>query len=118
MDIIYLRGLRVDTIIGIYDWERHTPQTVVIDLEVGADITEAARTEDIAATVSYKDIADRIEQFVSDSRFQLVETLAERIAELVLTEFKVPWLKLAVGKPGAVPAARDVGVIIERRAEH
>lgn len=114
MDIIYLRDLRIDTIIGIYDWERRVKQTVSLDLEMGADIRKAAASDHIDDTLNYKAVAKRLIEFVGDSRFQLVETLAERIAAIVLDEFKVPWLRLTVNKQGAVRGARDVGVIIER----
>lgn len=114
MDIIYLRDLRIDTIIGIYDWERRVKQTVRLDLEMAADVAAAARRDAIEDTLNYKAVAKRLIEFVGTSRFQLVETLAERAAEVVLTEFQVPWLRLSVNKMGAVRGARDVGVIIER----
>jgi len=115
MDIIYLNDLRIDTIIGIYDWERRTRQTVILDIEMGADIRIAASSDSIEQTLDYKAVAKRLIEFVSASEFQLVETLAERIAEIVLTEFNVPWLKLRLNKQGALRGVRDVGVIIERR---
>ena len=114
MDVIYLRGLRVGTVIGIYEWEKRIKQTISIDLEMGADIRAAARTDTIAATLNYKAVSKRIVEFVESNQFQLVETLAEKVAELLLEEFKLPWLKLTVSKPGAVRTASDVGVIIER----
>jgi dihydroneopterin aldolase len=114
MDIVYLRGLRIDTIIGIYDWERRTRQTVILDLEMGTDISRAAATERIEDTLNYKAVAKRLIQFVSGSEFQLVETLAERCAAIVMQEFGVPWLRLSLNKKGAVRGATDVGVIIER----
>ena len=114
MDIVYIRELEIATIIGIYDWEREQRQLVSIDLEMAADITRAAKNDDIADALDYKAVSKRLIEFVEGSSFQLVETLAERIAEIVLKEFKVSWLKLRVGKPGAVTGARDVGVIIER----
>ncbi len=114
MDIIYLKDLRIDTIIGIYDWERRTRQTVILDLEMAADISRAAKSDDIEDTLNYKAVAKRLISFVENSEFQLVETLAEKIAEIVLTEFDVPWLRLSVNKQGAVRGVRDVGVIIER----
>jgi len=114
MDIIYLRDLRIETIIGVYDWERGVKQTVVIDLEMATDIRKAAASDDIADTLDYKSVAKRVIGFVEQSEFQLVETMSERIAEIVLGEFEVPWLKLSVNKQGAVRGARDVGVVIER----
>lgn len=114
MDIVYLRELRIDTVIGIYDWERRTRQTVILDLEMGADVARAAATERIEDALNYKAVAKRLIQFVSDSEFQLVETLAERCAEIILKEFAVPWVRLRLNKKGAVRGATDVGVIIER----
>jgi len=114
MDIVYIRELEIDAIIGIYDWERETEQTVSIDLEMGCDNTKAAASEDIADALDYKSVAKRLISFVEGSEFLLVETLAERIAAIVLEEFSVPWLRLRLGKPGAVTGSKDVGVIIER----
>jgi dihydroneopterin aldolase len=116
MDIIFLRDLRIETIIGIYDWERRIKQTVSLDLEMGADIRKAAASDQIDDTLNYKAVAKRLIEFVGASEYQLVETLAERIAELVLGEFNVPWLRLTVNKTGAVRGARDVGIVIERGA--
>jgi dihydroneopterin aldolase len=114
MDIIYLKDLRIDTIIGIYDWERRTRQTIILDIEMGTDIAKSAKTDDIKDTLNYKAVAKRIISFVENSEYQLVETLAERIAEILLDEFSVPWLRLTLNKQGAVRGVRDVGVIIER----
>ena len=114
MDIIYLRDLRIETVIGVYDWEREIKQTVVLDLEMAADIRKAAMTDNIADTLDYKAVAKRLIAFVEESSFQLVETLAERIAEIIIREFNIPWLRLCVNKQGAVRGARDVGVVIER----
>ena len=114
MDIIYLRELRVETVIGIYEWERRIRQPVIIDLEMAADIRGAAATDNIEDTLNYKAVAKRLVTFVENSEFQLVETLAERLAEIVMSEFGVPWLRLELNKKGAVRGARDVGVIIER----
>ena len=116
MDIIFIRDLRIETVIGIYGWEREIKQIVSIDLEIGADIRAAAQSDNIDNTLSYKTVAKRLIEFVGASEFLLVETLAERIAEIVLTEFQAPWLRLTLSKPGAVRGARDVGVIIERSA--
>ena len=116
-DTIFLTDLRIETIVGIWDWERKIRQTVSIDLELGADIRRAAETDDIADTLNYKKVAKRIQQFVSESEFQLVETMAEKIAAIVLDEFEVPWIQVRVNKPGAIRGARDVGVRI-RREKH
>ena len=114
MDIIYLHDLKIETIIGVFDWERRVKQTVVFDLDMAADIRKAAATDAIDDTLDYKAVAKRLIDFVGNSEFQLVETLAERCAGIVLSEFNVPWLRLRVNKQGAVRGARDVGVIIER----
>lgn len=114
MDIIYLRDLRIDTVIGIYAWERRIKQTIILDIEMATDIRKAAQTDSIENTLNYKAVAKRLIDFVGNSDFQLVETLSERVAEIVLKEFQVPWLRLQVNKQGAVRGARDVGVIIER----
>lgn len=116
MDIIFIRDLRIDTVIGIYDWERSIRQTIRLDLEMATDIARAAASDRIEDTLNYKAVAKRIIAFVEQSEFQLVETLAERIAELVLGEFAVPWLRLTLNKGGAVRGAQGVGVIIERGA--
>jgi len=114
MDIIFLRDLRIDTIIGIYDWEREKKQTVVLDLEMSTDVSKAAASDDIRDALNYKDIAKRLIQFVGDSSFQLVETLAEECAQIIQHEFNVAWVKIQLNKQGAVTGSRDVGVIIER----
>lgn len=114
MDIIYLRDLRIDAVIGIYAWERRIKQTIILDIEMATDIRKAAQTDSIDDTLNYKAVAKRLIDFVGNSDFQLVETLSERVAEIVLNEFQVPWLRLQVNKQGAVRGARDVGVIIER----
>lgn len=114
MDIVYISALQVETVIGIYDWEREIRQLVTLDLEMGTDIRQAALTEDIDSTLNYKSVCDRLIEFVEGSEFLLVETMAEEIASLVMSEFNVPWLKLRLGKPNAILQAADVGVIIER----
>lgn len=114
MDKIFLKELKVDTIIGIWDWERKIRQTVVIDLEMSADIARAAATDDVKDTLNYKGVAKRVQQFVEESSFQLVETMAENIAAIIRDEFDVAWVKVRVNKPGAIRGSRDVGVEIER----
>ena len=114
MDIIYLNDLRIDTVIGIFDWERRVKQTISLDIEMATDIHKAASSDTIDDTLDYKAVAKRLIAFVEQSEFQLVETLAERICEIILTEFNVPWVKLRLNKQGAVRGARDVGVLIER----
>ena len=114
MDLVYIHELEIDTIIGIYDWEREQKQTVVINLEMGTDIRPAAVSEDIEKALDYKQVAKRLIAFVEPAEFLLIEAMAEQIAQLVMDEFKVPWLRLQLGKPGAVTGSKDVGVIIER----
>lgn len=114
MDIIYLNDLRIDTVIGIFDWERRVKQTISLDIEMATDIRKAAASDTIDDTLDYKSVAKRIIAFVEESEFQLVETLAERICEIIRDEFNVPWVKLRLNKQGAVRGARDVGVLIER----
>ncbi len=114
MDTIFLTALKVETTIGIWDWERKIRQTVVIDLEMGTDIRDAVESDDIKDALNYKLIAKRVQQFVADSSFQLVEALTGRIAEIILDEFDVPWVQVRVNKIGAIRNARDVGVQIRR----
>jgi dihydroneopterin aldolase len=114
-DTIFLNDLRVETVIGIFDWERKVRQTISIDLEMAADIRRAAATDAIEDTLNYKAVAKRLIQFVEAADFGLVETLAEHVARIVVTEFDVPRVKVTLHKPGAVRGSRDVGVIIERR---
>ena len=114
MDKIFLHDLRIETVIGLWEWERKIRQTVSIDLEMSADIGKAAATDSVDDTLNYKLVAKRLQQFVGESDFQLVETLAENIAGIVLNEFDVAWVKVRVNKPGAIRGAKDVGVIIER----
>jgi 7,8-dihydroneopterin aldolase/epimerase/oxygenase len=114
MDIIYLHDLKVDCIIGIWEWERRTTQTLTIHLDMAVDIKRAAASDSIQDTLDYKSVAKQVIAFVSGSQFQLVETLTEKIAELILTEFKVPWVRVKLNKKGAIRGATDVGVILER----
>ncbi|MGH8373297.1 MAG: dihydroneopterin aldolase [Gammaproteobacteria bacterium] len=114
MDIVFIRDLRIDTVVGVYDWERRIRQTVIFDLDMGTDIRRAAASDKIDDTLDYKTVAKRIIQYVSEQEFQLVETLAENVAGIVLKEFKVPWVKVTLHKPGAVSGSKSVGIIIER----
>ena len=114
MDIIYLHDLKVDCVVGIWDWERRTTQAVVFDLDIAIDIRKSAASDSIDDTVNYKAVAKRIIGFVSASQFQLVETLAEKVAEILMAEFPIPWLRLRLNKAGAIRGAADVGVILER----
>jgi dihydroneopterin aldolase len=113
-DIVFIEDLRIQTVIGIFDWEREITQTVSLDLEMAYDIRMAGRTDEIEDTLDYKAVSKRLIQFVEDSDFQLVEALAEHCAAIVLKEFPVSWLRLKLSKPGAVRGSSAVGVIIER----
>lgn len=117
MDVIFLSGLTTECIIGIWDWERRVKQKIVIDLEMAADIRRAAASDAIEDTLDYKRVAKRLLAFVGESQFQLVETLTERVAQIVVTEFDVPWVKVRLNKQGAIRGSRDVGILIERRRE-
>jgi dihydroneopterin aldolase len=117
MDKIFIHALKAEAIIGIYDWERQVRQTVLIDLELAADVRKAALTDSIDDTLNYKRVAKRILAFVEGSQFHLVETLAEHVAMLVLDEFGVSWVRIVLSKPGAVRSSRDVGISIERDRE-
>jgi dihydroneopterin aldolase len=114
-DIVYLTDLKIDTVIGIFDWERRIRQTVSLDLEMTTDVARAAATDSIEDALDYKAVAKAVIEFVRESEFQLVETLAERVAELVLSRFGIEAIRLRVNKRGAIRGARDVGVVIERR---
>ena len=118
MDIVYIRDLRIDTIIGIYDWERQVKQTISLDLEMATDIRRAAASDDIQFALNYKEVSKYLISYVENRNALLVETLAEEIAQLVREEFNVPWVHLRVSKPGAIRGARDVGLIIERGSKH
>ena len=114
MDRVFIEDLKIQTVIGIFDWEREIKQTVSIDLEMEFDIRSAAESDSIEDTLDYKSVSKRLIQFIETSEFQLVEALAERCAAIVLDEFPVSWLRLKLGKPGAVRGSTAVGVIIER----
>jgi len=113
-DRIFLHGLSAECIIGFIDWERRVKQTVVLDLELPVDCRHAALTDEVADTLDYKKVAKRVLAFVEAAEFKLVETLAHRIALLILEEFPVEWVRVALNKPGAIRNSRDVGVVIER----
>jgi len=114
MDKVFIEGLEIETLIGIYDWESRIRQPLLFDLEMAFDNRKPAATDDIADTLNYKDVSKRLIDFVSQSEYQLVETLAERCADIVLREFGVAHVRLKLSKPGAVRGAKAVGVVIER----
>lgn len=113
-DRIFLHGLTTECIIGFIDWERRVRQTVVLDLELPVDCRRAAASDDVADTLDYKKVAKRVLAYVEASEFQLVETLAHRLALVILAEFELPWVRLSLNKPGAIRHSRDVGVVVER----
>ena len=113
-DIIYIKDLRVKTIIGIFDWERETKQEVSIDIEFPFDCKKAAASDSIEDTIDYKTIAKGVIKFVEESSYQLQETLAENIASLLRDEYGIKSVKLRVSKPGALRGAKDVGINISR----
>lgn len=117
MDRIFITGLTIQTIIGIYDFERITRQRVVLDLEMSADIAAAAKVEDVDGTLNYKTLSDTLVKFIENSEFQLIETMAERICEIIRQDFGVAWVKLTLHKPDALDGDTDVGVIIERGSQ-
>ncbi len=114
-DRIFLRGLTAECVIGFIDWERRVKQAVVVDLEMPVDCARAAASDEVADTVDYKKVAKRVLAYIEASEFKLVETLAHRLAALLLEEFALEWVRLSVNKPGAIRDSRDVGVSIERR---
>ena len=114
MDIVFIRDLQIETVIGIYDWERKVRQIISLDIDMASDIKKAADSDNIDDTLSYKTFAKRLIAFVEQSEFELVEALAENICEIILGEFNVPWVRLTLNKPGAVRGSKSVGVMIER----
>jgi dihydroneopterin aldolase len=114
MDKIFIHALKTEAIIGIFDWERQVKQTVIVDIEISADIRKAALSDSIVDTLNYKKVAKRVLAFVEGSQFHLVETLAEHVAMLLLEDFGIAWVRLSLSKPGAIRSSRDVGVLLER----
>lgn len=114
VDIVYIKALEVDAVIGVYDWERDIRQTLVIDLDLASDNQLAATQDRIEDAIDYAAICRVVIDLVSGSSYQLLESLAEAVAQQIMADFPVPWLRLQIGKPGAVAEAADVGVIIER----
>jgi len=117
MDTIFITDLRADAIIGIYERERSIKQTISVDLELATSVSAAAETDNVENTLNYKLLSKRVEAFIAESEFHLIETLAEHIAQLILDEYKVPWLKLTLHKLDALSNSKDVGVRITRQLE-
>ena len=113
-DRIFLRGLTAECIIGFIDWERRVKQAVVLDIELPVDCRRASVSDDVVDTVDYKKVAKRVLAYIEASQFKLVETLAHRLALLLLEEFGLEWVRISLNKPGAIRNSRDVGVVIER----
>lgn len=114
MDRIFLSEMKIETTVGIWEWEKRIKQQVIIDIEMSADIKKAAATDQIEDTLNYKAVAKSVRKLVEESSFQLVETMAEKISELVIGEHNVSWVRVKVNKPGAIRGSRGVGIIIER----
>ena len=114
MDIIFLHGLEVECVIGVWEWERRITQKIVIDLDMAWDITKAATSDDLSDALSYKDVAKRVAAHVQDVKANLVERLVEDIANILLGEFGCQWCRVSVNKPGAITGSKDVGVVVER----
>ena len=114
MDKIFITGLREECIVGVWEWERQVKQAVVLDIEMAVDIRKAAASERLEDTIDYKKVSKRLQSFIGASQFQLVETLTERVAEIIIKEFQVSWVKVKLNKQGALRGSKDVGVVIER----
>lgn len=116
MDTIRIRGLKVEGIVGVHDWERRVPRPIVADVELATDVARAARSDALKDALDYAAVAQAVTAFVAASKFQLIETLAEKLAERLRADFGAAWVRLELHKPGAVPGAQDVSVAIERGA--
>ncbi len=114
MDTVFIRGLKAKAVIGVFDWEKQIRQNLVMDLDLRADVAHAAASDTLEDAVDYKAISQRVVEFVEDSQYQLVESLAEAVARIVREEFAVSWVRIRIAKPFAVRTAQEVGVVIER----
>ncbi|MGQ0586672.1 MAG: dihydroneopterin aldolase [Gammaproteobacteria bacterium] len=114
MDTIRIKGLKVEAIVGVHDWERKLPRPVIVDVELQTDVARAAKNDSLKDALDYAAVAQEVTTFVGTSDFQLIETLAERLAQKLQQAFGVTWLRLEVHKPGAIPGAGGVSVVIER----
>lgn len=114
MDTVFIQNLCLDAVIGVFDWERQVKQKIRIDLEMSTNIAKAAASDALEDTLDYKAISLRIRAIVEDNQPQLVETLIEMIAQSIMQDFAVPWLRITIAKPGAVRGSEAVGVTIER----
>jgi len=114
LDTIYIHGLQCECVIGVWDWEKAITQTLVLDIDLATDVRPAAKSDDLKDTLDYKKVADRVIEYAKANRFDLIETLIERISEVILTEFDVPWVRIKLDKGGAVKNVKHVGILIER----
>lgn len=114
MDSVHIRGLKAEAVIGVHEWERRLPRTLLVDLELAVDVARAAAHDRLADALDYQAVSDTVLAFIGASRCQLVETLAEQLAARLRAEFQVPWLRLTIHKPGAVAAAQDIAISVER----
>ncbi|CAH1206671.1 dihydroneopterin aldolase [Candidatus Nitrotoga sp. BS] len=114
MDIIFLRELKIETLIGVYEWEKRVPQTLQLDMEIALPNTRACQSDDIHDALDYSEIVRHIQNTLSSHHFNLLEALAEHIAQILLTDFNVPWVKVSVAKLNAIRNNRMVGISIER----
>ena len=113
-DYVHIEQLEVSAIIGVYEWERHTVQKIYYDLTMAWDISKAAETDEISHALDYKAVTKRLISYAQSSRFYLIESLAEKSANMILSEFSVPWLRLKLSKPLAVKGSKNVAITIER----
>ncbi|GAB5413368.1 MAG: dihydroneopterin aldolase [Congregibacter sp.] len=113
-DRVFIRALRLPTIIGVYDWEREVRQELLVDVEMAWDMRPAVRSDEVADALNYAAVAERLRAFAAENSFRLIEKMAAELADLLLREFRVEWLRLELSKPGAVAEADTVGVAIER----
>ncbi|NRB69732.1 MAG: dihydroneopterin aldolase [Vibrio sp.] len=114
MDKVFIEQLEVITTIGVYDWEQEIKQKLVLDIEMAHDNQPAGKSDDVADALDYAQVSSAVLSYIESGRFLLVERVAEEAAQLIMTQFSVPWVKIRLTKPGAVPQASGVGVIIER----
>ena len=114
MDIIYLSGLKVDAVIGAWEWERRIRHELILDIEIGGDLSPASVSDDLRHTIDYKAVSDLVIEFTKESRFKLLEALAEAIAQEIMRDFPVKWIRVKATKQGVVPGGRSVGIVIER----
>ncbi|MDN3699464.1 dihydroneopterin aldolase [Vibrio cortegadensis] len=116
LDKIFIEQLEVITTIGVYDWEQEIKQKLVLDIEMAHDNRPAGKSDDVVDALDYSKVSTAVLEHIEGGRFLLVERVAEEIAELIMSRFSVPWVKIRLAKPGAVPQAKSVGVVIERGA--